>query len=470
MLDGGLLQSGAKPGDVLKAEADFELEGITITSVVTPKDDHRPDPQRIEVVGPGRPEGPGVTTQLFGRPERRPGGRRSDRDRGPRRERERPGGAAARRETPERTGADRRRPRRAERPGGAEQAPGPAGDAPRVAGPGQAGAPRGERRGGMPTGPGRDASDAGRPRAHRLNPGSAHRRAVMQSLPPEQQPIAEQVLRGGIPAVRTALHLEREKAQAEGRPAPNTDELIVMAEGLLPRLRAAEWRDRAEAAAAAVEEISMRDLRSVVAGADLARDDETRALAATLREALQRRVDKLRSDWSGEIQAHLDGGKVVRALRLSGRPPEPSARLDAGLAERLASAAGEAMAPAAPPDLWAALLEAAAGSPVRRSIVPAGLADNAPPDLKRAAHQFSGAIPALAKLLGVAIPPPPPPVGARRRAERAAKAAGVRPGRKPPPAAQHEEAPPQEDPRTVGGPATGGDPATGGGPAGQDTP
>ena len=121
----------------------------------------------------------------------------------------------------------------------------------------------------------------------------------MASLPPEQQPIAEQVLRGGIPAVRTALHLEREKAVAEGRPVPNTDQLIAMAESLLPRLKAAEWRDRAEAAAKDVDEISLRDLRSVVAGADMARDDESRALAASLREALDRRVDALRSEWTG---------------------------------------------------------------------------------------------------------------------------------------------------------------------------
>ena len=133
----------------------------------------------------------------------------------------------------------------------------------------------------------------------------------MASLPPEEQPIAEQVLRGGIPAVRTALHLEREKAVAEGRPVPNTDQLIAMAEALLPRLKAAEWRDRAEAAAKDVEEISLRDLRSVVAGADAARDDESRALAANLREALDRRVDGLRQQWTGEIAKHLDENRVV---------------------------------------------------------------------------------------------------------------------------------------------------------------
>ena len=236
----------------------------------------------------------------------------------------------------------------------------------------------------------------------------------MASLPPEQQPIAEQVLRGGIPAVRTALHLEREKAVAEGRPAPNTDQLIAMAESLLPRLKAAEWRDRAEAAAKEVDEISLRDLRSVVVGADSARDDEGRALAATLREALERRVDGLRRQWTEEIAKHLDESRVVRALRLAARPPEPAARMDADLTQRLSDAAGEAMGPDTPPDRWLALIDAVAASPVRRSVKPAGLPVDPTPELRRAAHQQSGRIPALAAMLGIAIPPPPPPVPGRR--------------------------------------------------------
>ena len=192
--------------------------------------------------------------------------------------------------------------------------------------------------------------------------------------------MAEQVLRGGIPAVRTALHLEREKAMAEGRPVPNTDQLVAMAESLLPRLKAAEWRDRAEAADKDVDEISLRDLRSVVAGADMARDEETRALAARLREALDRRVEAQRSEWSEEIARHLDDHKVVRALRLAARPPEPAARLDAALADRLRDAAGRALAPDAPAERWLALLEAVAASPVRRSVQPAGLPTDATPE------------------------------------------------------------------------------------------
>jgi hypothetical protein len=260
------------------------------------------------------------------------------------------------------------------------------------------------------------SSQAERGRARRLNPGSAHRKAVLESLPPEQQPVAEQLLRGGIPAVRTALHLEREKAEAEGRPAPNTDALIALAESLLPRVRAAEWRDRAEAAVAAKDEISMRDLRSVVAGADVARDEEGRALAATLREAVDARVEKLHQSWTADITSQLDAGRAVRAVRLSARPPDTGARLDPQVADRLVEAAGATMAPDTAPDLWAAMLEAVAESPIRRSVVPAGLPAEAPPELRKAAHQYSGSIPALAKMLGVTIPPPPSPVGTRRRA------------------------------------------------------
>ncbi len=431
VLDGGLLQSGAKAGDVLRAEADFELEGITIVSVLAPKNDTRSEPLHIEVVGPGRPEGPGVTTQLVGRSDRRSGDRRRDRDDGrPRRDRDqgrpqtgrdtgrpRPGGAAETTEPSTRTGGrrgpgerrDSDRTDRATRPDSTTEPEG--------------GGSSRRRRDRVTTAPAPAEAEAERRKARRLNPGNAHRRAVMESLAPEERPIAEQVLRGGIPAVRTALHLEREKATAEGRPAPNTDELIAMAERLLPRLKAAEWRDRAEAAAAGADDISLRDLRSVVAGADVARDDETRALAARVREALERRVTAIHDEWSGEIAKQLDDGRVVRALRLSARPPDPAARLDAELSQRLTAAAGAAMSPDAPPDRWAALLDAAAVSPVRRLVQPVGLPADAPPDLKRSAHQHSGSIPALAKLLGVSIPPPPVPSGTRRRPDASPSAA-----------------------------------------------
>jgi hypothetical protein len=240
----------------------------------------------------------------------------------------------------------------------------------------------------------------------------------LESLPPEEKPVAEQVLRGGIPAVRTALHLEREKAVAEGRPVPNTDQLIAMAESLLPRLKAAEWRDRAEAAVKAAGDISLRDLRSVVAGSDIARDEEARDLAASLREALERRVATMRTEWSDEVAKHLDENRVVRALRLAARPPEPAARLDSDMTQRLSDAASRVMSPDTPAERWMALLEAVAASPVRRNVQPVGLPEDPGPELRRAAHQQSGRIPALAAMLGISIPPPPMPV--RRAAPKRA--------------------------------------------------
>ena len=428
MLDGGLLYEGAKAGDVLRAEADFELEGIVILSVAAPKAERRSEPQRIEIVGPGRPEGPGVTTQLVGRGDRRPGGDRR-RDRPPR---ERTGG----RPTEGREGGrpDRERTARGERrPGPGREATGREG--------GREASGRRSGEAGRPSGPGSDrerterrsaasrtSSTSERARGRRLSPGSKHRREVLDALPPEQQAIAEHLLRGGIPAVRTALHLEREKALSEGRPAPNAEELLALAESLLPRLRAAEWRDRAEAAVAEMDGISLRDLRSVVAGADLARDEETRALGAQLREGLERRVNKLHADWAADIVAQLEAGRTVRAVRLSGRAPDPSARLEPELAARLTDAASSVLGPETAPDLWAAMLEAVAESPIRRSVNPTGLPAEAPPELKRAAHQLSGSIPALAKMLGITIPPPPAPVPSRRRGEGAGREAGGRPG------------------------------------------
>ena len=67
-------------------------------------------------------------------------------------------------------------------------------------------------------------------------------------------------------------------------------------------------------------------------------------MATALRTALDQRITALRERWVERITAALDDGRVVDAVRASIRPPEPSARLSAELAVRLADAAGQAMA------------------------------------------------------------------------------------------------------------------------------
>lgn len=431
VVDGSLLFEGIKAGDVVRAEADFEIEGITILAVFPPKEKKRKEPDRLEILGSGRADAPGVTTQLVGKAlrggDRRGRDQEDDRGRPDRPGREPRGQAAA--DRPPRGGAQRDTPspgrdrdgrsRRPERQGGAGR---PVRDP--VGGDARSGSGPSRGQGQTRSQAGRPASPAARPKSRRLSAGNAHRTAVLDGLAPEERVVAEQVLRGGVPAVRTAMHLEREKAAAEGRPAPDSDALITLAERLLPRLRTAEWHDRAEAAIKAPDEISLRDLRAVVTGADAARDDETRALAASLREALDRRLTQLRTTWAEEIRGHLEGGRAIRAVRLSGRPPEPSTRLPAELLDELAAAAGVGMSPDTAPDQWLAMLEAVAASPVRRNVKPAGMPKAPHPDVDRVARQQSGRVPALAGLLGITIPPPP---GPRRRLGEGA------PGGRPPP-------------------------------------
>ncbi len=258
--------------------------------------------------------------------------------------------------------------------------------------------------------PGRGAPRAPeppKPKAKRLQPGRVYRDAVLAELSPERKAVAEQILRGGIPAVRQAVEEQNAQAREVGGPEIKADALLAVAEELLPALKAAEWRDRAEAAVVVVDEISVRDLRAVVSGADTARDEEGRSLAAQLREALDRRAAAERQTWVDAIGSSLDDGRVVRALRISGRPPEPGLRFPAELAERLSDASGEALGPDTTPDRWAAVLEAVVASPIRRTITPRGLPPEPGEALTKALRLAAPRVPAIAALLGEAPGAPP---------------------------------------------------------------
>ena len=400
VVDAKLLTAGAKVGDVLRAEADVEIDGITITSILPPKEKPQSS-NRLEIIGPRAH--PGVTTSL--QPKRPGGPRDRDRDRG--RDRDRDRGRER--------GKDARPP--GERKPRAER---PAGDRPRP--------PRREAPAAPP-----------KPKSRKLNPASTHRNAVLESLPPEQRPIAEQVLRGGLPAVRQAVDAQNAEARAEGKPEVNAGPLIGIAEELLPRLKTAEWLDRAEAANEHADEISIRDLRSVVASADTAgRDESTRRLASSLREALDRRLGAERERWLGEVTSALDEGRLVRALRIAGRSPDPAARIPAELASRLSDAAGAAMTADVAPDRWATVLDAVAASPVRRSVKPVALPAEPGEELLTAARAAAGRVPALAAMLGIDMPPPPGPARPKRG-----------PGRPRPPKPPAEATPPPPAPEAV---------------------
>ncbi len=369
---------------MLRAEVETTLDGTTVTALLPlkTKTDGR-SAERIEVLGSPK-RGPDVNVVLAPSSRRRreggPDGRGESRR--PRRE-----------GSPPREGAARRGPEGSRGRDGGSTRDGDRGDR-RRSGPARTGAQEAPARG----------------RSRRPAPSTTYRNAALATLKPEQLPVAEQLLRGGIPAVRQAIEEQNARARAEGRPEVTPGPLLALAEELRPVVNLATWKDRASVARNAGKDVPLRELRSIVASAStVSLDEEGTEMATALRNALDERVTALRTRWIERITTSLDEGRVLDALRASVKPPEPAARIPAELAVRLADAAGTAMRAEAPVEDWVALLEVVVDTPVRRSVKPAGIPAGADESVLALARKASGYVPELARLLGIPIPPPPGP-------------------------------------------------------------
>ncbi len=402
-----LVPPGTSVGTVLRAEVETTLDGTTVTALLAPKGKSEPKPiERIEIIGTPQ-KGPDVNVVLAGKGKRR----RDDYGDGDRDGSRRPSGRGPR------TGGDRGARTGGERTGGER---GPRTDGERTARPEGDHAPRGEGRsregasgGARRSGPGRPGGreGAGRERGDRRPAASTvYRNAALAELRPEQLPVAEQLLRGGIPSVRQAIQEQNARARAEGRPEVTEAPLMAMAEELRPIINLATWKDRASVARNSGKDTPLRELRSIVASAStVTLDEEGTEMVTALRASLTERITALRQRWVERITTALDEGRVVDAVRASIRPPEPSARLSAELAVRLSDAAGQAMTSDTPAADWLALLEVVVDCPVRRTVKPAGLPTGADEALLAEARKAAGLVPELARLLGIPIPPPPGP-------------------------------------------------------------
>ena len=439
-LDGSLLHEGAAVGDVVRADADFTLDGIEIVSVLPPKTrSGRPPAETIELLG-GTFE-PGVKTHLA--PKR--GGRdRGDRGRG----RDRGG----------------RRDRGERREGGERGERGERGR-------GREGGDRG-RRGGR--GEGRERRRPPReekPRPKRLRPGREHRKAWLAGLPDDHKIVAEQLSRGGLAAVRREIDTQNEKAKADGSPEVKASALIALAEKLLPDLRIAEWRDRADAALASVDEIDLRDLRTVVvAGVDAAKDSDAMRVLDQLQESLTRRVEQAHTEWLAEISSLLGESRVVRALRVASRPPKAGSPLPPDLAQRLADAANEALTGEVTQHRLATVFDAVSRSPVRPKVVFDNVPEKPGEELLEMVRKVASSLPQVAEKFGISPSARPKRKRNRNRAKSGAKippkptsAASAKPKAgggaakpepaKPEPEAQAEAAKPESKPEAGGGAA-----------------
>jgi hypothetical protein len=380
-VEAALVPAGEAVGAVLRADVEIGLEGIEILSLTAAKPARSPEKTegRIEVKGTPK-RAPDVSVILAPGSDKRRRDRDDDGERGDRR------------------GGNRRGP-----------GPGPGGEGRSEE---RGGGDRPPRGAGGPRRPGarRPGESDGRPaRGERpVAPTSTvHRNAMLAALRPEQIPIAEQLLRGGLQAVRQAIEAQNTSNKAAGKPPVASDALLGMADELLPVVRLADWKDRASVAQTAGKEYRLRELRAVVAASrTVILDEEGRATAKALQESLDQRTTALREEWLARITNAVNDGRVHQAVEASIRPPEPGTRLPAELAVKLAAAAGEAMTADLAPEDWMRLLDVVVASPVRRTVKPVGIPDDEV--AKQAARNAAGAVPALAKLLGLRIPPPPP--------------------------------------------------------------
>ena len=162
-----------------------------------------------------------------------------------------------------------------------------------------------------------------RPRSPGLKAKRVHRQAVLAALPEDQQPLAREVLRAGVPGVRKSIERMNAKADAESLPQIKSEPILALAEQLVPVLKAAEWHDRADAALAGIAKIDLRDIRSVIAAADrAARTEETRALAESLRAGLAQRLEVDQRQWLDELAKTIGEGRTHQsaAPELAARP------------------------------------------------------------------------------------------------------------------------------------------------------
>ncbi len=397
VLDGALLPKGAAIGMILKADAETEMDGTSILSVTQGKAKAE-KAGVLEMIGSDKPFEAVIETKARRERGDRPGG---DRDRGdrpdrPRRDGDRPSGP--------------RRDRPAGGPGGdRERGTRPGGDRPGGPRPGGPRPDRGPRPGGdRPHRPRFEAPPElpQRPKAKRLKPGRKHRNIVLAELPEAQRAVAERVLQGGVPAVRQAVNEQNARLKSEGKEEIPAAGLLAIAEQLQPKLRVAEWLDRADAALADLEELDLRDLRSVVASGEdpmVARDETTREISAKLKEGLVVKQDKELSLWFGDIDAAMGVGRVVRALKLSSQPPKAGVRFPAELAGKLAAAATGNLTADAMPDRWVAVLEAVAFSPIRALVQPTEKPSQVNDELLATVKRVGPLLPQIAVLFGVDV-------------------------------------------------------------------
>ena len=191
------------------------------------------------------------------------------------------------------------------------------------------------------------------PKSKRLKAKRHHRNEALKQLPDEMKRIAEILVQKGLPGLRDSIDAQNEIAKKAGEPEIPNDLLLKLAEQIYPNLRTAEWLDRADGALRGMESVDLRDIRSViVASENVQKNDSVRSLSEALKEGFNKRVESDQNNWLKEVISTLKEGRVVRALRLSSRPPKAGFPLPEDLLQALTEATNKALTSDATQSRW----------------------------------------------------------------------------------------------------------------------
>ena len=236
------------------------------------------------------------------------------------------------------------------------------------------------------------------PKSKRLKAKRDHRNEALKQLPDEMKRIAEILVQKGLPGLRDSIDAQNEIAKKAGEPEIPNDLLLKLAEQIYPNLRTAEWLDRADGALRGIESVDLRDIRSViVASENVQKNDSVRSLSEALKEGFNKRVESDQNNWLKEVISTLKEGRVVRALRLSSRPPKAGFPLPEDLLQALTEATNKALTSDATQSRWGTIAEAAAFSPVHDKVVPEGVPENPNEELIKIIRRISSKAPSIVK-------------------------------------------------------------------------
>ena len=241
-----------------------------------------------------------------------------------------------------------------------------------------------------------------KPRAPRLKPKGTHLAGAMSEMPGEYRPILERLAKDGIPGVRKSIKEQNAKAVASNSPKLDEAAVLDIAEKALPKIRTADWLDRAEAAQKIWDKVDLRDLRSVVVtGADLARGEEAKALQTELASKLEERIESDHAAWVKDLETAIRSERLVAALKTSSRPVKAGSPLAPEMASQLADLATAGLTSEATSHRWIVVLDSLAFSPVRAAVKPTSKPAEVSDELIGEVRRLSDRLPEIAALFGI---------------------------------------------------------------------